>query len=317
VHETGSCVPCGAGDSWWRSAAIYQLYVRSFADGNGDGTGDLAGVRGRLAYLADLGVDAIWFNPWYPSPMSDAGYDISDYRRIEPVFGTLADAAGVPRGSAEFQTMLGDQLLDRLTNTRVRALITRPGDLEAAAAHFDSALARRPDLATALRGLAHVRLFQGRREEAVATLEKAVRIEPGDAATRAELGQELLVLRRYAESAPQFREALRLRGRVSPVDGTAGWANNLAWMLATSTDPRVRDGAEAVQWAERACEADRHNNPLTLDTYGAALAAVGRYDEAVRASRRILALVPAHLRTVAAVEARIRLYQSGQPLREP
>ena len=81
-----------AGDAWWRSAAIYQLYVRSFADGNGDGIGDLAGVRAHLSYLAGLGIDAIWFNPWYPSPMSDAGYDISDYRDIEPAFGTLADA---------------------------------------------------------------------------------------------------------------------------------------------------------------------------------------------------------------------------------
>jgi alpha-glucosidase len=77
---------------WWRTAAIYQLYVRSFADGNGDGIGDLAGARAHLAYLAELGVDAIWLNPWYPSPMADAGYDISDYRNIEPVFGTLAEA---------------------------------------------------------------------------------------------------------------------------------------------------------------------------------------------------------------------------------
>jgi alpha-glucosidase len=77
---------------WWESAAIYQLYVRSFADGSGDGTGDLAGVRAHLPYLAALGIDAIWFNPWYPSPMADAGYDIADYRSIDPVFGTLADA---------------------------------------------------------------------------------------------------------------------------------------------------------------------------------------------------------------------------------
>lgn len=77
---------------WWQRAAIYQLYVRSFADGNGDGIGDLAGVRGRLPYLAALGIDAIWFNPWYPSPMADAGYDITDYRSIDPVFGTLAEA---------------------------------------------------------------------------------------------------------------------------------------------------------------------------------------------------------------------------------
>jgi alpha-glucosidase len=92
VHELGSAGPSAPGNSWWRSAAIYQLYVRSFADANGDGIGDLSGVRAHLPYLAELGVDAIWFNPWYPSPMSDAGYDISDYRNIEPVFGTLADA---------------------------------------------------------------------------------------------------------------------------------------------------------------------------------------------------------------------------------
>jgi alpha-glucosidase len=92
VHEPGAAGPSPAADPWWRGAAIYQLYVRSFADGNGDGIGDLAGVRAHLRYLAGLGVDAIWFNPWYPSPMSDAGYDISDYRGIEPTFGTLAEA---------------------------------------------------------------------------------------------------------------------------------------------------------------------------------------------------------------------------------
>ena len=77
---------------WWRNAAIYQVYVRSFADGNGDGIGDLAGVRARLPYLHDLGIDAIWFNPWYPSPMADGGYDVADYRDIDPAFGTLAEA---------------------------------------------------------------------------------------------------------------------------------------------------------------------------------------------------------------------------------
>jgi alpha-glucosidase len=92
VQQRGAAGAAAPGDAWWRSAAIYQLYVRSFADGNGDGIGDLTGVRAHLRYLAELGVDAIWFNPWYPSPMSDAGYDISDYRSIEPAFGTLADA---------------------------------------------------------------------------------------------------------------------------------------------------------------------------------------------------------------------------------
>ena len=77
---------------WWRDAVVYQVYVRSFADANGDGAGDLAGVRARLPYLRDLGIDALWFNPWYPSPLADTGYDISDYRSIDPAFGTLAEA---------------------------------------------------------------------------------------------------------------------------------------------------------------------------------------------------------------------------------
>ena len=79
-------------NQWWRSAVIYQIYPRSFADSNGDGIGDLGGVRAHLDYLADLGVEAVWFNPWYASPQADAGYDVADYRAIDPVFGTLAEA---------------------------------------------------------------------------------------------------------------------------------------------------------------------------------------------------------------------------------
>jgi alpha-glucosidase len=81
-----------AESSWWQTAVVYQVYIRSFADGNGDGIGDIAGLRERLPYLARLGVDAIWINPWYPSPMADAGYDVADYRDIEPTYGTLAEA---------------------------------------------------------------------------------------------------------------------------------------------------------------------------------------------------------------------------------
>jgi alpha-glucosidase len=71
---------------------VYQVYLRSFADGNGDGTGDIAGLRSRLPYIASLGVDAIWVNPWYVSPMRDGGYDVADYRKINPIFGTLDEA---------------------------------------------------------------------------------------------------------------------------------------------------------------------------------------------------------------------------------
>ena len=97
----GMVSPSTTDPLWWRSAVIYQVYIRSFADGNGDGTGDLAGVRSRLGYLRDLGVDALWFTPWYPSPLADGGYDVSDYRAIHPAFGELAEAEALIREALE------------------------------------------------------------------------------------------------------------------------------------------------------------------------------------------------------------------------
>src|SRR6478752_466070 len=78
-------------EPWWKSAVVYQVYPRSFADSNGDGVGDLPGVLARLDYLHWLGVDALWLSPIYPSQMRDFGYDISDYCNVHPLFGTLSD----------------------------------------------------------------------------------------------------------------------------------------------------------------------------------------------------------------------------------
>ena len=116
---------------WWRDAVIYQVYVRSFADNNGDGIGDLAGVRSRLGYIAKLGVDAIWLNPFYPSPQADAGYDVADYREVDPQFGTLADC---------------DQLIREAHELGLRVILDIvPNHTSSEHAWFLAALAAAPD----------------------------------------------------------------------------------------------------------------------------------------------------------------------------
>ena len=89
---------------WWRDGVLYQIYPRSFMDANGDGVGDLEGIRRRLDHLAWLGVDGVWISPCFPSPMADFGYDVADYCDVHPLFGTLDDydrlVAGIPSFSS-------------------------------------------------------------------------------------------------------------------------------------------------------------------------------------------------------------------------
>jgi oligo-1,6-glucosidase len=87
-----------SGEQWWKSAVVYQIYPRSFADSDGDGIGDLAGITGRLDHLDHLGVDVLWLSPMFPSPQDDNGYDVSDYTDVDPMFGTLADLDALAEG---------------------------------------------------------------------------------------------------------------------------------------------------------------------------------------------------------------------------
>ena len=80
-----------ADKDWWRQAVIYQIYPRSFKDSNGDGLGDIKGVTSKVSYLQSLSIDAIWLSPFYPSALADGGYDVDDYRDVDPKLGTLSD----------------------------------------------------------------------------------------------------------------------------------------------------------------------------------------------------------------------------------
>ncbi|MFG2720373.1 glycoside hydrolase family 13 protein [Streptomyces sp. NPDC048416] len=128
------------GTQWWRDAVIYQVYPRSFADGNGDGMGDLEGVRGRLPYLRDLGVDAVWLSPFYASPQADAGYDVADYRAIDPMFGTLLDADALIRDAHELGLRIIVDLVPNHSSDQhewfKRALAEGPGSPLRARYHF-------------------------------------------------------------------------------------------------------------------------------------------------------------------------------------
>ena len=144
VHNRGMASNSSLRDSaehpWWRHAAVYQVYLRSFADGNGDGTGDIAGLRSRLPYLESLGVDAIWVNPWYESPLNDGGYDVADFRSIDPRFGTLDEATDLIAEAGERGIRVLLDLVPNHTSSEHRwfqeALASPPGSPERDRYHF-------------------------------------------------------------------------------------------------------------------------------------------------------------------------------------
>ena len=150
ITSDETSAPPAAGDPWWRTAVIYQVYPRSFADSDGDGMGDLPGVTGQLPYLRALGVDALWLSPIYVSPMADAGYDVADYRDVDPTFGSLADAETLITAAARLGLRIILDLVPNHTSDEhawFRAALTaRPGSRERARYLFRDGLGQRGEL---------------------------------------------------------------------------------------------------------------------------------------------------------------------------
>ncbi|MET1019839.1 MAG: glycoside hydrolase family 13 protein, partial [Microterricola sp.] len=137
VEAFAPASPVGArGQEWWRTAVIYQIYPRSFADASGDGIGDLPGITARLNSLAGLGVDAIWLSPFYTSPQKDAGYDVADYCDVDPLFGTLADFDAMTKKAHELGVRVIVDLVPNHSSDQHRwfqeALAAAPGSPERA-----------------------------------------------------------------------------------------------------------------------------------------------------------------------------------------
>ncbi|MEV0287682.1 MULTISPECIES: alpha-amylase family glycosyl hydrolase [unclassified Kribbella] len=128
------------GADWWRSAVIYQVYLRSFADSDGDGIGDLEGVRARLPYLRSLGVDGLWLNPFYPSPQHDHGYDVTDYFTVDPDYGTLESFDRLIRDAHRLGLKVLTDIVPNHCSTEhpwfTAALEAGPGSPERARFHF-------------------------------------------------------------------------------------------------------------------------------------------------------------------------------------
>lgn len=137
---TGASHAANHNAEWWRTAVIYQVYPRSFADSNGDGMGDLPGITSRLESLAELGIDAIWLSPFMRSPQKDAGYDVSDYKDVDPLFGTLADFDAMTARAHELGLRVLIDLVPNHTSDQhgwfQAALAAAPGSPERGFYHF-------------------------------------------------------------------------------------------------------------------------------------------------------------------------------------
>ncbi len=237
--------------------------------------------------------------------------------RIDPQWlAQLAQQIGMRPDSAEFYLMLGDAVLRQTANPALGKTSPAAPSLADAAAYLELALARDPMSARAYRSLGAIRALQMRHADAVNALQKAVEVAPDDSMAHAELAMRLLSLKRPAQAIAHLREALRLEPQLSNDIGSTLWANNLAWILATSPDARLRNGPEAVEWATRVCELDGYKRITLLDTLAAAFAEAGRFDDAIRVSKQMLAMMDNQTQAARGIAARLELYQSSKPYHE-
>jgi len=229
----------------------------------------------------------------------------------------LAQRIGCPVDTPEFYVTQGDYLLNQVNNSLTAAYHDRDATVQMARQHYQRALSLRPKFEAAERGLARANLMRSHQGDPVATFRELVHLAPQDAAAHAGLAEALLRQGMTAEALEHLRLALKHDPRIGAEKANLGWANNLAWILATHRDAALRQGDEAVQWAQQACEADDHQSPALADTLAAALAESGRFEEAIKVCQQTLARHPHNDTVVRELESRLKLYRASQPYHEP
>ena len=259
--------------AWWETAVVYQLYVRSFADSNDDGIGDLAGIRSRLPYLADLGIDAIWLNPCYPSPQADHGYDVADYFDIEPDYGDLDEFDALVRDArAVGIRIMMDVVPNHCSSEHAwfrAALAAPPGSSERERFYFrDGRGARRRRAAEQLAGhLRRLGVDPRRRARRLARSVVPRRVHAGPARSQLEPPRCRRLLR------PRAPVLVRPRRRRVPRRLPSRWSARRPGSPTTSCSraPRCRVGRDRTRtsrWRPEGHAAWRHWRQL-VDAYEA------------------------------------------------
>jgi tetratricopeptide (TPR) repeat protein len=225
----------------------------------------------------------------------------------------LAASLGLQANTPEFFTTLGDYSLRQAENFTSATRANSPIYLGKAQHFYGEALKLDPKHEPALTGQRRVKLRQDRETDPEKVLRELIEIAPDDAVARYQLAEVMLRGKRKAEAIGMMREALERAQPLSFDKRTFVWANDLAWMLATSPEAELRNPEEAVRWAQAACEVSEYSNPAIMDTLSTALAAAGRFDEAIEMANRVIALAEDQPELVASTRQRIKLYQAKQP----
>jgi tetratricopeptide (TPR) repeat protein len=225
----------------------------------------------------------------------------------------LAKNLGLAADSPDFFLALGDLALRQFSTFMSVALRPYTYYADRAASWYSRALALDPKNEAATKGIRGAQLRRDIARDPESALRELVALDPDDASIHAQLATVLLGKKQRVEAARHYREALRLEPRLSIETKNYTWANNLAWLLAASPEAELRDGPEALRWAQVACAIAGDGDPAAIDTLAAALAEVGRFQEAIATSKRIFAIAPEYTQLVESVQGRIKLYEKRQP----